>query len=51
MHAYYLIMCGYFCIEFIYFVLKSQNLQIYLNKSSLPNEYEKNDIVILKVFR
>ena len=34
-------MCGYFCIGFIEFMLKNK---------SCPNEYEKNDKLILKYF-
>ena len=47
--AYILIMCGYFCVGFIDFMLKSKSL---LDYTSLvpPNEYEKNDKIILKYF-
>ena len=38
-------MGGYFCIEFIDFMLKSKSLLDYTNLFS-PNEYEKNDKII-----
>ena len=34
------IMCGYFCIGFIHFMLKGKNLLDFTNLFS-PNEYEK----------
>ena len=40
--AYNSIMCGYFCIGFIYFMLKSKNMLDYTNLFSL-NDYQKND--------
>ena len=43
-------MCGYFCISFIDFVLKGRSSLDYSNLFS-PNEYEKNDKIILKYFR
>ena len=50
-NAYDLIMCGCFCIGFIDFMLKGKSLllQVYTNLFS-PNEYEKNDKIILKCF-
>ena len=48
--AYDSIMCGYFCIEFIDFMLKGKNFLEYINLFS-PNEYEKNDKIILKYFQ
>ena len=42
-------MCGYFCIEFIDFMLKGSSLLEYVNLFS-PNHYEKNDEIILKYF-
>ena len=42
-------MCGYFCIKFIDFMLKGKRLLGYIN-FFYPNEYEKNDKVILKFF-
>ena len=43
------IMCGYFCIGFIDFMLKGKSLQDYTNLF-FPNEYEKNDNIILQYF-
>ena len=48
--AYDSIMCGYFCIELIDFVLKGKCLRHYTNLFS-PNDYEKNDKIILKYFQ
>ena len=48
--AYDSIMWGYFCIEFIDFMLKGQSLIDYTNLFS-PNDSEKNDKVILKYFQ
>ena len=42
-------MCGYFSIRFIDFMLKGKSLLDYTNLFS-TNEYEKNDIIILKCF-
>ena len=44
------IMCGYFCIKFIDFMLKGKRVLDYTNLFS-PNDYEKNDKVILKYFQ
>ena len=46
--AYDSIMCGYFCIAFINFI-KGKSLLEYTNLLS-PNEYKKNDKIILKYF-
>ena len=43
------IMCRYFCIGFIDFMLKGKSLLEYTNLFS-PNDYEKNDKIILKYF-
>ena len=43
-------MCGYFCIGFIYFMLKGKSLLDYTSLFS-PNDYERNDKVILKYFQ
>ena len=48
--AYDTIMCGYFCIGFIDFMLKGKSLLEYTNLLSL-NDYEKNDKIILKYFQ
>ena len=48
--AYNSIMCGYFCIRFIDFISKVKSLFDYENLIS-PNDYEKNDKIILKYFQ
>ena len=48
--AYDSIMCGYFCIGFIDFTLNGKRLLDYTNLFS-PNDYEKNDKIILKYFQ
>ena len=47
--AYDSIMCGYFCIGFIIFMLKGKRLLEHTNLFS-PNEYKKNGKIILKIF-
>ena len=42
-------MCGYFCIGFIDFLLKSKSLTEYTNLF-LPNDFKRNDDTILKHF-
>ena len=42
-------MCGYFCIGFIDFMLKTKSLLDYRNLFS-PNEYENDYKIILKYF-
>ena len=42
--------CGYFCIGYTDFMLKDERLLDYTNLFS-PNEYEKNDKIILKYFQ
>ena len=44
------VMCGYFCIEFINFMIKGKSLLHYTNLFS-PSEYEKNDEMILNYFQ
>ena len=45
------IMCGYFCIGFIDFMLiKRKSFLDYINLFS-PNEYENNNKIILKYFQ
>ena len=44
--AYDSIMCGYFCIAFIDFMLKGKSLTEYTNLFS-PNDFQKNDDIIL----
>ena len=48
--AYNSMMCGYFCIGFVNFMLKGKSLLEYSNLFS-PNDYEKNDKLILKYFQ
>ena len=43
-------MCGYFCIEFIDFMLKGKGLLDYTNLF-YPDEYEMNEKIILKYSR
>ena len=47
--AYDLIMCGYFCIAFIDFMLKGKSLTEYANLFS-PNNFKENDDTILNYF-
>ena len=42
--------CRYFCVGFINFMSKGKQLLDYTNLFS-PNEYEKNDKIILKYFQ
>ena len=44
------IMCGYFCIEFINFILKGKSFLDYTILFS-PNKYEMNDKITLKYFQ
>ena len=48
--AYDSIMCEYFCIGLIDFILEGQIFLQYINLFS-PNDYEKNDKIILKYFQ
>ena len=50
MQSYDSILCGYFCIGLIDFMLKGQSLLDYTNFFS-PNKFEKNDKIILKYFQ
>ena len=50
MQGYDSVICGYFCIGFIDFMLKGKSLLEYTNLSS-PNDYKKNDKIILKYFQ
>ena len=43
------VMCGYFCIGFIDFMFKGKTLTEHTNLFS-PNNFEKNDDIILKHF-
>ena len=46
----YSLLCGYFCIGFIDFMLNGKSMLDYTKLSS-PNDYEKNDEIILKYFQ
>ena len=49
--AYDSIRCGYFCIGFVDFMLKGKSLYTKeYTKLFSPNEYKKNDKIILKYF-
>ena len=48
--AYDSIMCGYFCIEFINYMLKGKKLLDYTNLFS-PNDFKKSDQVIKSLFK
>ena len=48
--AYDSIMCGYFCIEFINYMLNGKTLLDYTNLFS-PNDFKKNDRVIKRIFK
>ena len=48
-HAYDSIMCGYFCIGFINFMVKGKSLTKYTNLFS-HNDFKKNDDTILNCF-
>ena len=43
-------MCGYFDIGFIDFMLKGNSLSDYTHLFS-PNDYERNDKIVLKYFQ
>ena len=43
-------MCGYYCIEFIYYMLKGKTLLGYTNSFS-PNDFKKNDQIIKRIFK
>ena len=48
--AYNSIMCGYFCIEFINYMLKGMTLLNYTNLFS-RNDFKKNDRIIKRIFK
>ena len=48
--AYDSIMCGYFCIKFINYMLKGKTLLDYTNLFS-PNDFRKNDQIIKRIFK
>ena len=47
--AYDSVMCGYFCIGFIDFMLKGKNLTNFTKLSS-PNNFKNNDDILLNYF-
>ena len=47
--AYDSVMCGYFCIGFIYVMLAGKTLTNFTNLFT-PNNFKKNDDMILKYF-
>ena len=49
LQAYDSIMCGYYCIEFINYMLKGKTLLDYTNLFS-PNDFKKNDQIIKRIF-
>ena len=48
--AYDSIMCGYYCIEFINYMLKGKTLLDYINLFS-PNDFKKNYQIIKRIFK
>ena len=50
LQAYDSIMYGYFCIEFIIYMLKGKTLLDYTNLFS-TNDFKKNDQVIKRIFK
>ena len=50
MQAYDSIMCGYFCIEFINYMLKGKTLLDYTNLFS-PNDFKKKDRIVKIIFK
>ena len=50
LQAYDSIMCGYYCIEFINYMLKGNTLLDYINLFS-PNDFKKNGQIIKRIFK
>ena len=50
MQAYDSVMCGHFCLRFIDFMLKDNNLTDFTNLFS-PNNFKKNDDIVLNYFK
>ena len=50
MQSYNAIMCRYFCVGFIDFMLKGKSFLDYTKLFS-PNDYEKNDKIMVKFFQ
>ena len=50
LQAYDSVMCGYYSIEFINYILKGKKLLDYTNLFS-PNDFKKNDQFIKRIFK
>ena len=50
LQAYDSIVCGYYCIEFINYMLKGKTLLVCTNLFS-PNDFKNNDQVIKRIFK
>ena len=50
LQAYDSIMCGYYCIEFIDYMIKGKTLLDYTNLLS-SNDFKKNDQIIKRIFK
>ena len=50
LQSYDSIMCGYYCIEFINYMLQGKALLDYTNLFS-PNDFKKNDQVIKRILK
>ena len=50
LQAYDSIMCDYYCIEFINYMLKGKTLLDYTNLFS-PNDFKKNDQIIKRIIK
>ena len=48
--AYDSIMCDYFCIGFIDYMIKGKDLIDFTNLFS-PNDFDKNDCIIIRYFK
>ena len=44
------LLCGFYCIAFIKYILSGKTLLDYINLFS-PNDYKKNDTIIYKYFK
>ena len=50
LQAYDSIMCGYYCIAFINYMLKGKTLLDYTTLF-FPNDFKKNDQIIKRIFK
>ena len=50
LQAYGSIMCGYYCVEFINYMLKDKTLLDYTNLFS-PNDFKKNNQIIKRILK